>query len=94
MRTGDCQKLAKFEKRYMFSSFDKCFKHFSPPDWNPKNNRRDKFWINLGFGVFLNAEGVGGFAMHVKNLWADCVEGASFFVLQGNCPQLPYSTTH
>ena len=32
-----------------------CLTNFRPPDWNPKNDRWDKFWTNLGFSVFLNA---------------------------------------
>ena len=43
--------------------------NLGPPQWNPENNRRDKFLTNLRFGPFLNA--VRGRRVRNKmGLWA------------------------
>ena len=47
-----CQNL----KNYNFGQkLDKLLTNFRPGLEFVKNNRWDKFWTNLGFGVFLNA---------------------------------------
>ena len=42
---------------------------FDPLTGTPKNNRWDKFWINLGFGAFLNAVKGKGFAIIQTQIW-------------------------
>ena len=47
-----CQNLSE---NYRSSNFDKFLSNHSPLNGNPKNNRWDKFWTNLGFAAFVNA---------------------------------------
>ena len=58
--TQICQKFVKILKNdnfrtKVFQIFDRCLANWAPLIGTPKNNRRDKFLTNLGFGVFLNA---------------------------------------
>ena len=49
--TKICQNL----KTTISDKFWQILTNFWQISGTPKNNRRDKFWTNLGFGVFLNA---------------------------------------
>ena len=49
-------KIWKFVRKFSFFKFPTNFwRIWVPLTGTPKNNRRDKFWTNLGFGAFLNA---------------------------------------
>ena len=50
------KKIVKICKTVIFRQIRTIFFKFLAPRLEPpKNNRRDKFWTNLGFGAFLNA---------------------------------------
>ena len=58
-RTQICQKFAENLKIcpeiVVFQFFGNFSQIWVPLIGTPKNNHRDKFWTNLGFGAFLNA---------------------------------------
>ena len=47
--------LSKLKNGNFQTNFDRFSQIFGPLTGTPKNNRWDKFWTNLGFGVFLKA---------------------------------------
>ena len=50
-----CRKIEICPEIVVLQFYDKFLRNLGPPDLNPENNRREKFWTNLGFRAFLNA---------------------------------------